>query len=304
MAERLKGKKAATQEIRKILLRQIDKALDPLRGRIAADSRIHDVRKQLKMARATLRLLRKALPKSQYRSENDQLRDAARPLSATRDAAVLLDVIGQLFDKAHRTARPPGANRLALLSARERSVAREAITARHGLSHSRRLLHRAKKRASRWRLASKGWSVIGAGLQRVYGQGRDAFEVVCKSPSDASFHEWRKQTKYLRYELKLLEPACPGVLDALERKLHTLADHLGNDHDLAVLREKINNSRDLFTDDSGRLMLLEMINRRRNSLQLDALHLGAQLYEESPRRFRTRMGRYWRHWRHGPVLTR
>src|SRR4030095_8200693 len=81
-------------EVRDIVRQRLDKAVCALEKRNApSDGAVHYARKQLKRARAGLRLLRDALPKASYSRENGELRDAARPLSPIRDARVMLDTL-------------------------------------------------------------------------------------------------------------------------------------------------------------------------------------------------------------------
>ena len=47
-------------------------------------------------------------------------------------------------------------------------------------------------------------------MRQVYGRGRQALQAVNTSPSDTALHEWRKQVKYLRYQVRLLRPIWPG----------------------------------------------------------------------------------------------
>jgi hypothetical protein len=61
-----------------MLRRQIDKSLDCLDAGRISDERIHRARKQIKMARATLRLLRRELPNKQYCT-----RPVRKPLTGT-----------------------------------------------------------------------------------------------------------------------------------------------------------------------------------------------------------------------------
>src|SRR5262245_3310108 len=49
---------------------------------------VHEARKHLKKTRALLRLVRPALGREAYRSENDALRDTGLALSGARDADV------------------------------------------------------------------------------------------------------------------------------------------------------------------------------------------------------------------------
>jgi CHAD domain-containing protein len=293
MAVELTRKAAATKETREILLCQIDKALQPLQVERTSDAQIHDARKQIKMARAALRLLRKDLPKSQYQAENRCLRDAARPLSEARDTAVLVQTFNHLLEGA---PGPRGATRFGRQLAKERSKSRETIVGRDALGHTRRLLRDTHSRARDWRISSKGWSIIGAGVKKAYGAGRQALDAVRSSPSDTSFHEWRKQAKYLRYQLALLRALRPHRIEALAKKLHRLADCLGDDHDLSVLAKKLSANRDMFPDDEKCQQLRRRIDERRAALQHEAVRLGSRIYHKSPRKFRTRLHRYWRDW--------
>jgi hypothetical protein len=72
--------------LRAILHRQIEAAIAELPHRRPTDEAIHESRKQMKAARATLRLLRPLLSERSYRAENRMLRDSGRALSAARAA--------------------------------------------------------------------------------------------------------------------------------------------------------------------------------------------------------------------------
>ena len=237
MATEFKGKKAATQEARKILRRQIDKGLEGLASQTISDDRIHRARKQIKMARATLRLLRTGLSSKQYRTENRRLRDAAKPLSDARDALVLRKAFEHISAGAWGAKVRHNALEVGRKLAHEQLKAHRRVASRQGIPHARHLLHKAHTRASRWHISNDGWSTIGEGLERIYRQGRDALKTVATAQSDSALHDWRKQVKYLRYQIRLLRPISPGPLEALAEELHRLSDYLGDDHDLVVLRE-------------------------------------------------------------------
>jgi len=81
--------------------RHIAASVEILQGRnpLAAES-VHRMRKELKRARAGLRLLRDAVGKTAYAHENARLRDAARPLAPLRDADVLAATFGRRLNPA------------------------------------------------------------------------------------------------------------------------------------------------------------------------------------------------------------
>src|SRR5438045_3832500 len=93
-------RKSAAHEARSKLCEQIGEALHHLGRGQPGSAEIHEARKAIKRSRATLRLLRNTLSDHAYRLENSTLRDAAKPLSAVRDARVLLESLDDLMARA------------------------------------------------------------------------------------------------------------------------------------------------------------------------------------------------------------
>ena len=140
-----------------------------------------------------------------------------------------------------------------------------------------------------------GWSTLGPSLRRVYRSGRRAAAASEQRATDENLHELRKQAKYLWHELQILEPMQPATLAKLAKLAHQFSDRLGDDHDLAVLREKVLASRSLSR--SSIRSIVAAIDRRRRRLQQQARRLGRRLYRARPREFEKRLGSYWRSWR-------
>jgi CHAD domain-containing protein len=103
--------------------------------------------------------------------------------------------------------------------------------------------------------------------------------------------------KYLRYQLEVLEPLWPGMIGELADQVHKLADYLGDEHDLSVLRDTVLANQTVFRDDATQSALLALIDRCQSELREKALLLGSRLYEEKPQAFVSRFGQYWRDWR-------
>ena len=132
------------------------------------DEAVHQVRKDVKRARAALRLLRDAVTDTAYRKENARLRDAARPLARIRDVTAMLETIGRLASE--KEMRP---HRAAL--ARLRAELRDERAQLHGRLEggpvARRVgeaLEESKQRVGRWRLPPDGWPILRDGLRRIY----------------------------------------------------------------------------------------------------------------------------------------
>ncbi|HMC41339.1 MAG TPA: CHAD domain-containing protein, partial [Acidimicrobiales bacterium] len=150
---------------------------------------------------------------------------------------------------------------------------------------------RVLARVGRWPLRDNGWSSLDEGLESVTRAGRKAMAEAEDSGGAEAFHEWRKQVKYLRHQFRLLRQVWPGVLDAMESTADDLGEQLGADHDLAVLRERVETGPVLPRATSE--ALLRRIDARRADHQRKAMTLGHRLYAEKPSWLTHRLGRLW-----------
>ena len=80
-----------------------------------------------------------------------------------------------------------------------------------------------------------------------------------------------------------------------------MTDRLGDANDLAILRAKILKEpyRPSETQESGetRRIFLQLLDHRKQKLQLDAFALARLIYAEKPSQFERRLAGYWQVWR-------
>ena len=273
MAFELQRKKSLRKGLRRIAQEQLQGALEQARLP-ATDEAIHDARKRLKRVRALLQLVRPAVKKSLYRNENAALRDVARPLSELRDAKVLIETLGSVApDDASASIRQE-------LTARKRS-----LEAQNPLPRAAASLEEALSRVPAWTDVPKRWSSVGKGLRRTYRQARRAYADALREPTVEKRHEWRKQTKYLRYQLEALQPLRPELLEELASQADKLGQLLGDDHDLAVLQQTLSSASAPCHDGE----VIAAIDRRRDELLQEACKLAAPFFRASPKQFERRI---------------
>lgn len=264
------------------LLRHIETAARSIRGRAPTDAQIHRARKHLKRARANLRLVRDAVGKAAYTRENAALRDAARPLSGVRDAAVLCETADKMIRAAHR-----GARRRFLLNVRRaldkaRLEARAELRMMNAVKESSACLDAAMTRIRKWKLAQTDGASICSGLQRTYRRARKALATAHADPTNENLHEWRKQVKYLSQSLEMWKTQRADGVKELVKRADKLADLLGTDHDLVVFEGR------LVKLDSPHPVLPAITNDiagRRRQLLDEALKKGRRLFKTKPRSF-------------------
>jgi CHAD domain-containing protein len=273
-AYRLKQDEPVPEGIARIARGRIDHAIDALAE--AGEEGVHDARKDMKKLRALLRLVRGEVGEKVFRRESGTFRDAARELSGVRDADVML---ATLADLEERYGADVGSVRAAVEAHRIRTAgggrerAAKAAVA---------ILTEARGRVGDWPLERDGFDAFEKGLARTYRRGRRDWRAAAEEPGTENLHEWRKRVKDLWYHCSVLEESWKPVLKALAGEAHELSDRLGDDHDLAVLR------------DFGADPLEPLIERRRQELQDEAFAYGARIYADKPKQFVGRLERWWR----------
>ncbi|HEV7534156.1 MAG TPA: CHAD domain-containing protein [Acidimicrobiia bacterium] len=272
---------------------QLRKAVEGLSGQagLGPDEAAHDARKRTKKLRALLRLVRRELGDEVFRRENAALRDAARRLSPVRDAWVLVEALDDLATPSDDDLSPAAVAGLRAVLVREHRALREGQDEDDALARAAADYEQVLARASRWPVQDHGWDSLEAGMGKVVRDGRHRMTKACVKARAEDFHEWRKQVKYLRHQLDLLRPAWPDVIHAMAATADEIAELLGADHDLAVLRERV--AAESVLAPGAHEALLERIEERRSDCQREAIALGRRLYAEKPSSLTNRLGRLW-----------
>jgi CHAD domain-containing protein len=284
--------------MKRVLGAQVDDAISQLRGEAGSEAAegIHEARKDVKKIRSALRLVRHDIGDDVWHRENDHYREVARGLSGFRDAEILVealdgvterfgegdggrfDALREQLEKENRAAHDDG------------SIERAMAEAAAGLAAGR-------GRIDSLALDGDGWELIGPGLHRTYRRGRKRLRTVEEEASVTNLHELRKRVKDLWYQVRLIGDADKHLLGPLADHAHDLSDHLGDDHDLALLRETVQRRRAAFADPAHKRHLLEQIDQRRGELQFAAISLAERIYDDKPKRFTKRLEKRWEGWR-------
>ena len=177
MAFEFTAEETVPESLTRCAREQHDRAIHQLTDEIRSEpaEAVHAARKAIKKERAVLRLARAALPRQERRRQNGMLREAARRVSASRDAEVVAQALeqlsarfaGQLPERAFHAARAqlqPERGETAG-AAKELRSAEEAVE----------LLQEARVRVDRLRFGGDGWDAIEPGLRRTFKRGRRTF---------------------------------------------------------------------------------------------------------------------------------
>jgi len=284
-----------SREVRRVARDRLDDAVDTLdqlgaQRPEATEEAVHDVRKRCKEVRALARLVREPLG-DEFDRFNVIVRDAADVLAPIRDAQALLATLDDL-----RAVGIGGESDLDRVRSIQAAAAEQATRDIHSgdarLEQAREMLVDARARVKRWQLPD-GFEAIGPGLARSYRRGRRALGEAIGRPTDEHVHEWRKSVKTLWYHVRLLEPAAPSVFAPAIEALDHLAEALGDDHDLAVLVERLASDPHRYGGALHAIKAIEIARAQQEILRRPAFRLGATIYAEKPNAFVDRFEAYW-----------
>jgi CHAD domain-containing protein len=282
-------------------LEHLDLAIDSLSGASGTDSAaaIHETRKAIRRQRTLLRLLSSELGIKRVRREDRALRRCARRLAGARDGEVVLVGLDAIVDRHPRLAGKSAIVRLRMRLLAERELARRDT----GLTSATREEVLEQLRTTRewvrgWRLQEGGFELLSEDARAIYRDGRQSMRVARKRAGTSAMHDWRKRVKDLRYATEMLTPEDPRTTSDLKymrrlaRRSDRLAELLGEEHDLALLTERVRERREVFAAHKRtRKTLLRKIEQRREDLREEALELGERLYETSAKEFVRAIGK-------------
>jgi CHAD domain-containing protein len=282
--------------VRRIVGEQLQTALDELRDvePRQADTAVHSARKRLKRIRALVRLVRQGLGPEVFARENAAFRDAGGSLSEVRDANVLVQTLDSLKGEVEAGAFIAARKRLL---ARRRAIKQRVLAgANNGLEAVATHVEAARERAATWQIAGgEGWGALEPGLKKIYRDGRMAFRRAQVGDHPELFHEWRKRVKDLWHQMEVLEAIWPDMLKPLAEEFHSLADVLGQEHDLSVLEAML--EAEALARAEAASGVMPALKTKRAGLRKEAAHRGAFLFAEKPGAFLKRMGKYWKAWK-------
>ncbi|MEX2577960.1 MAG: CHAD domain-containing protein [Verrucomicrobiales bacterium] len=296
MTNPIQPKEPLPKAVRRVAREIVDGALDAVgSGEANPEEAIHLLRKSCKEMRALVRLVRDEIGNAVYRRENDFYRDLARRYSDRRDRWVFIGVLSDTLVPPESTEDDPVRELL-------RNAGKKLLRHHRDISGSGRpegfveveeQLVAARKRIDRWPVGDEGFGTIRRSIERVYRRGRERMRDALVNPSSQSRHEWRKRAKYLYHQLGFLRCLWPEVMETLESEQHRLSDLLGEEHDLAELKEMLASHPELAGGEQALPAIEGLVSHRQDELLARAWPLGARLYAESTDRFADRLEAYW-----------
>ena len=295
MAYRFDPGQPISNEIRRVFFEEIDSAVKQLTRHADKDrdESIHEARKSVKKLRGLLRLVTPLIGKATYRKENKALGDIGRKLSQLRDARAIIEIFEAVVKEAEAQKALDNDLIQSLRGCLEehKSETEQKLAVEETLSGAVTALQAIRGHVDHYQLTNSGFEALERGLKDVYRRGRQAMKQAVKTPVADGFHNWRKRVKDHWYHLRLLGAINTAFVETREDDLRKLETWLGDDHNLVVLRETINEDHARFGHPKQVRQFLVLTKQHGEELREKALDLGGHLYGLKPKQLVRELGR-------------
>ncbi|MBE2212829.1 MAG: CHAD domain-containing protein [Opitutaceae bacterium] len=231
MSYRFRKKEDLVSGARRIVLEELDAARLELVIAAGDAEALHEVRKRIKRMRALMRLCWDGFAGADGETEDEALRDVGRLLAAHRESDALIEIL-------RLEAAAAGSVDLRLLedTVRLHQAARAPLRQRDtDLARAHRVLGGVRRRMAGAAITTFSQKECLRRLRRSYRRARDQWWLAVSDPTDEHLHEWRKLTKYLLNQLRLIRSRAGPGFARFRANLADLDNRLGQARDAAHL---------------------------------------------------------------------
>jgi len=291
MSYRLKTGEDIAAGMRRIAREELESALCEIAAATPSNEAgaVHAARKRIKKTRALLRLIREEIGREIFKEENRRLREVARGFSGPRDARVQLHLLEKLREQV-----PPGMAFEKTTATLQDEIATNSDTFGPQRQAAEATLQLICDRIEGWPLDNLGMDDLCCALRYSYRRGRKYYRCAGAKKTPENFHAWRRRGKDFWYQSRLLCNLNPTVMCEITEAAGTLGKKLGELHDLAFFRLRLQERQGI--DEEERSVLLGLICSGENELEEAVLDLGARFFAEKSGAFERRLLRYAREW--------
>jgi CHAD domain-containing protein len=207
-----------------------------------------------------------------------------RPVTQARDAKVLVDTFDKIAAQLNGSIPSGVISRVRnILKASYEVINHRVLRQENAFRNVTRAMREVSGRLEHYPMRGKTKKLLAQGMLETYRKAYRAFAAANQKRTPVHLHEWRKQSKYLWQQIRLLGPKGLAETKKMRDGLRKLTDVLGDEHDLAVLSQTLRGKN--FAEAGIPPALFDDIARRGAQLRSKALTMGNKLYRDKPRTF-------------------
>jgi CHAD domain-containing protein len=196
----------------------------------------HDVRVNMKKARAALRLISPCIVHADVRKDIRSLREVGRKMCELREAAIHRKNLLSFLKEYPEIFKALADNdKINMLLKKQEEVTDTGLFTLKELPDIMELLRKTGFRIRFYSVSRIDPTELIRNLEMTYAEVTDLYLAARNDPEANKLHEFRKRAKDLLYQLYYFRPLDPKSVKNLEKKTDTLTCNLGKYNDLAQL---------------------------------------------------------------------
>ncbi len=259
---------------------------------ISPNVSVHEIRKSFKRMRALLKFYIET-PENYAEKYNSEIKAAGKILSPIRESYVNIQVFERITEvDSHIPERKTKQAREHLLE-KNRALIENGY---FGNNLSENILQFVKSFDELPEKAGIDIPTISQMEKQIsegFAESYNFFQRIDQDTNPENMHELRKSLKSLWYQLDFIKFMHPRYFRMKSDQLNKITEQLGEDHDLAVFMEEINQEEYDFSEEE--IMILE--NQVEHQRELNLLKLSPRLrqfFNESPEMFNRKLEKIFR----------
>lgn len=268
------------KQLQKVIKTQTQKAISESRCEDISQNRaVHQIRKRCKKLRGLLRMFRYDFKDEKlYDEKNSYYKWIADLLAGSRDKKVLGDTYTKIIKKYNLNQ-----NQFYDIAQNIENIKQDRDFTKplsQKMEDIQNLLHANFADIDRYELKSKGIKSIEKGVKHTYKKAQKLYKLCKDNPESQTFHEWRKWVKYHGYQIDLLYKNEKCFLIQRKNRLKLLADLLGDEHDITVFKEYLQQVSASYEQEFE-----SYLTQEQNYLRKVSYEIGDELFCSSSKKF-------------------
>ena len=282
------------ESLKEVILECISYIQDQIKNYQEVHGPVHETRRTIKRIRAILRMIRDEIGSYNYHRENTYYRLLSGRLSSLRDSYVLLKTITDFNNRFPEEFTDKYTRDISdSLKLRIEKDLEQFLNQWGGFDRMIEDLDKARSRVDDFCRLRDEFASIRKGIRRIYRQGFRYLRIIHEEYNEEQFHEYRKNTKYLLYQMELIIPVYPKLIKAYSRSIDKHAELLGDTRDYDQLEKYIREGVESRSFDGSSKRLIYSIHARRQELMQKISSKANKIYTEKPTEFINRLATYW-----------
>ncbi len=255
---------------------------------------IHRYRVNLKKIRGIVRLLRFDIGEEKYHELDNDYRTVARQSSVLRDYSSQIELLKNLKNSAtDETLTSSLQEAIKQIGQLRITEYQKFVAKKQGFSIQQMILG-LNENTQQLNISNCSEVFILKSFCNIYQKAKNAYVESHVNENEEIYHSWRKQVKYLMYQLTILKKAWPSYFQIYIKELKKLGSLLGKLHDLHLLDFHLREKSWISLTKKQETAIIKFIAPQKEELKTNIRSIGDRLFYENASSIAGRIYSIWK----------